>query len=238
MNRASKPYSCRIWSARGRALPAAARRRAAALAVEVLALAGADQGVQARPVAEVDVLDDAVRLERLEVAVDRRRVEPEPVGELLGRDRPVGLEERLEHEPPRRREPQAALAQDAATASSRSVNASGRTRGASVIAAKTYTRVFSWALQRSSMWPKCQTASDTAQVATNIPTITNPSVLRSMFSTHTQNDPLAFRCWANDAGQLDRPDDERDHHREAGDGDVVVDLAHRLARTPSRRRSS
>src|ERR1700754_1513485 len=76
---------------------------AAAFAREVLALAAAQQSVDAGAVADVHVADDAELLERLEVAVDGRKVQL-AAGDLLGGDQLAGLEERLEDEPARRRE--------------------------------------------------------------------------------------------------------------------------------------
>ena len=83
----------------------------AALAHEELA--GPSRGrVAARPVAEMDVADDAQLLERLEVPVDRgeigtRQPAAEPVGDLLGRDRGRRRVQRLEHQPAGRGQAQA-----------------------------------------------------------------------------------------------------------------------------------
>ena len=57
-------------------------------------------------VAEVNVVDDADRLERLQVAVDRAEVVT-GVGDLLGGQRALGGDERLEHHAARGRDPQA-----------------------------------------------------------------------------------------------------------------------------------
>lgn len=78
--------------------------RTALLAVQVLPLAGADERVQAGTMAKVHVLDDAVRFQRLEVSIHRGDVDVRSVGDPLGGHRPVGGEELLEDEPPRRRE--------------------------------------------------------------------------------------------------------------------------------------
>jgi hypothetical protein len=64
-------------------------------------------------VAGVEVAHEAEGAERLEVAVDRRDVRlghpaAEAVGDVLGRDRLPCREQRLEHEPPRRGQAQAA----------------------------------------------------------------------------------------------------------------------------------
>src|SRR5436190_13669996 len=84
----------------------------AALADEVLANSLADERVEAGAVPEVDVADDAERLHPLEVAVDRGQVERrapfvEPLGDALGRDRPLGREQRLEDHPAGGRQPTA-----------------------------------------------------------------------------------------------------------------------------------
>ena len=56
---------------------------------------------RARPVAEVDVAHEPDLLEHFEVAVGRGHVAV--AGELLGAQRPVGVEQRVEQEPPRGR---------------------------------------------------------------------------------------------------------------------------------------
>ena len=88
--------------------------RAAALADEVLALAACTD-VAAGAMAEMDVLDEADPLERLEVAIDRGQVghgQGAPAfRDLLGAERRVRRVERLEHHTPRAGEPQPARAQ-------------------------------------------------------------------------------------------------------------------------------
>ena len=89
------------------------REHAAHLAGDELAVAAGRERVAAGAVPEVEVADEADRLERLEVAVDRgeiRRRQPalEAGGDLLGGQRPVGREQRLEHEPAGGRDAQAA----------------------------------------------------------------------------------------------------------------------------------
>jgi hypothetical protein len=61
--------------------------------------------------AQVHVPDEAGLLERLEVAVDRGDVQA--ARDLLRGERPRSRVERLEQQPPRRREPHPALAQHA-----------------------------------------------------------------------------------------------------------------------------
>src|SRR5436190_3871185 len=85
---------------------------AAALADQVLALALAEERVEAGTVAQVNVPDDAHRLEPLEVAVDRGEVEGgaavgQPLGDPLGRHRRVGGEELVEDHPARGLQPAA-----------------------------------------------------------------------------------------------------------------------------------
>ena len=55
------------------------------------------------------------------------------------------------------------------------------------------------------MWPKRQIASAITQVATNIPTIRNPSTLRSMPSNQFQNAPDRSRWLGDQPAQLDVP---------------------------------
>ena len=81
---------------------------AARLADHELALA-AGRVVEARAVAEVDVAHEPDVLEHLEVAIGRGDVAV--AGELLGAQRPVGGEERLEQLAARGRDAQAAVAQ-------------------------------------------------------------------------------------------------------------------------------
>ena len=86
---------------------------AAGLAGEVLAVAAALEHVAAGAVAGVEVAHEPEAAERLEVAVDRRDVRlrdpsSEPVRDLLRRDRLRRGQQRLEHEPARERQPQAA----------------------------------------------------------------------------------------------------------------------------------
>ena len=88
----------------------------AALAVEVPALAPAGEGVEPRPVPEMDVPYDASSLERFEVAIDGRKVgrQPasrEPLRERVRRCRLFGREERLENEAAGRGEPEPLLAE-------------------------------------------------------------------------------------------------------------------------------
>ena len=64
-------------------------------------------------------------------------------------------------------------------------------------------------------------------------TITKPSRFRSMFSNQPQNGPGEAELRGEQAAELDRADHERDRDREAGDGDVVEDLAHRLRERPA-----
>ena len=90
-------------------------KRPAGLAGEVLTVAEPREHVAPGPVAGVEMADEAELAERLEVAIDRRDVRlrhlaAEPVGDLLGRDRCARGEQRLEHEPARGRQAQAAAA--------------------------------------------------------------------------------------------------------------------------------
>ncbi len=87
----------------------------AGLADQVLVLRSGER-VQARPVAEMNVADEPYFLQRLEVAIDRGQIgarQPpfQSLGDTLGRKRPLGTIERLEHEPARGRDSQPALAQ-------------------------------------------------------------------------------------------------------------------------------
>src|SRR4051812_19848147 len=82
------------------------------------AAVAAGQRVQAGTVAEVYVLHEADRLERVEVAVDRaevrrRQLPVQPAGDVLGAHRTFGCVERLEHEAAGRGDPQAAGPQGA-----------------------------------------------------------------------------------------------------------------------------
>lgn len=91
-----------------------ARHLAAALAGEVFALLRTHQRIQARAMTDVDVADQSELLELGEVPVNRgcvhRRAGPaHPPRQVLGGDRPIGIEERLEHEPPGRRDPVSAV---------------------------------------------------------------------------------------------------------------------------------
>lgn len=83
---------------------------AAAIAVQVLALAAAEQRVQPGAVAEMNVAHEAVALERLEVTMHRSRVQVRAARDILGRDRAVCGEQRLEHQTSRRRQAKAPLA--------------------------------------------------------------------------------------------------------------------------------
>ena len=92
-------------------------QRAAGLAGEVLAVAEADEDVAPGAVAGMEVADEAELAERLEVAVDRgdvrlRHAAAEAVGDVLGRDRLARREQRLEHEPSRGGQAQAAAPHD------------------------------------------------------------------------------------------------------------------------------
>src|ERR1019366_1533557 len=84
----------------------------AALAEQVLALADAEQGVEAGAMAEMNVAHEPLALQRLQVAVDRGHVEPAPKRDLLGRDGPFGGEQRLQHQPPGSGQAKPALAED------------------------------------------------------------------------------------------------------------------------------
>src|SRR4051812_19967196 len=82
------------------------------------AAVAAGQRVQAGTVAEVHVLHEADRLERVEVAVDRcevrrRQLPVQPAGDVVGAHRTFGRVQRLEHEAAGRGDPQAAGAQGA-----------------------------------------------------------------------------------------------------------------------------
>ena len=116
--------------------------------------------------AEVDVADDAELLEVLERAVDRGAVAARGA-DRVGRERGVGGEQRLEHAPARGGEAPAGLAQRARDV----VDVAELQRRAARGARVTATGGRSSADQRSSMRPKRQTASASAQVATNRPTI-------------------------------------------------------------------
>ena len=88
-----------------RAPPAQRRDLAAALAQDELARAAGGL-VEPGPVAEVHVAHEAEALEDLEVAVGRGDVAV--AGELLRAQRPVGVEQRLQQQPARGRQAQAA----------------------------------------------------------------------------------------------------------------------------------
>ena len=105
--------------------------------------------------AEVDVADDAELLEALEVAVDRARFQARARrvgGDLLGGDRPLGGEQRFQHEAGGCRHPVAFGAQqredllDVGEAARRAGGGLG------------HSGCLSPADQRSSMRPKCQIA--------------------------------------------------------------------------------
>ncbi len=75
----------------------------ASLADEVLAVLAGDEGVEPRPVSDVDMADGANLLEALQVAVDggqlqRGQTSSQALGDVLGRDRPPGVEQRVEHQ--------------------------------------------------------------------------------------------------------------------------------------------
>ena len=111
---------------------------AALLAAEVLAAAIAGEGIEPEAVAEVDVADEAELLDALEVAVDQGEVEggepaAEAVGDLLGRGRGVGGDQRAEHGP-RRGDNTVAGAPQRRPTSSMLSKTSGSRWGASVIA--------------------------------------------------------------------------------------------------------
>jgi len=85
----------------------------AAVAVEIFDLITAEEDIEARSVAQVDVTDQSIGFEDLEVAVDRRLLDDECPGEVCCGNRALGGEERLQHQAPRSREPEAPLAQRA-----------------------------------------------------------------------------------------------------------------------------
>ena len=71
-----------------------------------MAVGAGDEGAE-----PLDAVDEAVGDEEVERPVDDRRLAPQPrrrqpVEELVGGQRPMRLEQRLEHEGPRRRQPQ------------------------------------------------------------------------------------------------------------------------------------
>src|SRR5687768_11352418 len=91
-------------------------QRAAALAGGVAVLVAGGERVAAGAVPGVDVAHEPGPLERLEVPVDRaevRRGQPpaQAAGDLLGADRAVGGEQRLDDGAPRGGDPEAAGAQ-------------------------------------------------------------------------------------------------------------------------------
>ena len=175
--------------------------------------------------------DQTVAFEHLEVAVDRRLVERQRSREVAGRDRAVGREQRLDHQSAWGRQAQPRGAQrvdrligtrDRQPRRRRARSSPARRPGCSRCA-----------LQRSSIRPNRHTDSAIAQVATNIPTITKPSTLMSMFSNQFQNEPDRLSSDGEQAAELDRPDHERDGDRQARDRDVVEDLADRLRERPA-----
>jgi hypothetical protein len=80
---------------------------AATLAGKKLPFAATDEGVETRAVPEVDVSRKSVLLKRFKVSVDRRDIELQGTGDVLGRHRSLGCEQRLKHESTRRRQPKA-----------------------------------------------------------------------------------------------------------------------------------
>ena len=145
----------------------------------------------------------------------------------LGRDRPVRRESASSTSRrgvDRRRPRWRSAARPRPSATSRS------DAGRAVIAPRSVTTIAP-ALHRSSIAPEVPDRHRHRPGATNIPTITKPSMFRSIDSTHARTGPLRARR-ATSAGQLHRPDDQRDDHREARDGHVVVDLAHRARERP------
>ena len=91
----------------------------------------------------------------------------------------------------------------------------------------------SWALHFSSIRPNRQIRSATAQVRTNMPTMTKPMTLRSMPSIQSHKAAGPTQLLGQQAQQFDAADDQRDRHRQPGDRDVVVHLAHRLGERPA-----
>ena len=103
----ARPVADRVEHGLAHAVQRRRRQRrglAAALAQDELARAAGGL-VEPGPVAEVDVADEAEALEDLEVAIGRGDVAV--AGELLGAQRPVGVEQRLQQQPPRGRQAQA-----------------------------------------------------------------------------------------------------------------------------------
>ena len=93
-----------------------AREGAAALAADELDVAGRGERVAPCAVPGVEVADEAELLERVEVAVHGREVRGgkpalEAGRDLVGGERPLGGVQGLDHQPPRRRDPEAAAAQ-------------------------------------------------------------------------------------------------------------------------------
>ena len=91
-----------------------------------------------------------------------------PVGDPRGGHRPVGGEELLEDEPPRRREAKPVPREARTRLVEIARTQAGRPLRASVIPAPAYGVRRCCTLQRSSIRPRRHTASETAQVATNI----------------------------------------------------------------------
>jgi hypothetical protein len=77
----------------------------ATIAVQVLALAAAEQPIQPGPVTEMNVAHQAVALQRLEIAMHGSHVQARAARDVLGGYRPVRCEQSLEYQAPRGRQP-------------------------------------------------------------------------------------------------------------------------------------
>ena len=87
--------------------------------------------------------------------------------------------------------------------------------------------------QRSSRRPKRHTASATAQVATKRRDDDVADRVEVDAGHPVPEAAAQAELLGRDREQLDGADDERDRHRERGDGEVVIDLAHGLGEGPA-----
>ena len=85
----------------------------------------------------------------------------------------------------------------------------------------------------SSIRPNRQTARATTQVSTNSADDGVADVVEVEAADRGQRSGGDAELVGEDRQQLDRADDQRDGDRQPGDGDVVVDLAHRLGERPA-----
>ena len=183
--------------------------------------------------AEVDVADEASSSSARGCGRPRSTSSPGVRPRLHRRYGALGGEERLEHPPARGGEAHAG----ARAGPRHLVEVGERHRG--VCAARGASRrgrrarACSRAPQRSSIRPKRQTASATAQVATNRPTIDVADGVEVDVGDDVPDAAVRPSRSAEHRQQLDRADQQRDRHRQPGDREVVVDLAHRLGERPA-----